>query len=210
VRQIRDYVLAKCKDVRVKQDLKEIFENGKLGIIVNERVLNMPPTITPQLHGNLFEEIQTAITNDKCTFFKHYLILSRVYFDADDTNLQHKHFMQLMEGNEKKKQRKIMYPQERADCEQSYFKSKSKNLVHFIKPEEELYYVRSKLAFSFEIANEYTYDSKTVGLDNMMTNEALVMVIEREKIPKVLKTMQETFGAPNAEEQAGGDDENLV
>lgn len=182
----------KCTDLKLKEELKEVFENGKLGIVINERVLNMPSEVAPQLHQNLFEEINEAIKEDSCTFFKHYLFLTRVYFDTENTFDDRA--IQLMEGKrKKKKQKQVPLPQFETDAEQNYFQKKGPHAVNFFKPEEELFYVRSKYCFSFPLVSDYSYDEKTIGMDTQVQNEALVMIVEREKIPKVLKRMQQVF-----------------
>ncbi|KAL0481661.1 BCCIP protein [Acrasis kona] len=72
VKQIKEYIMDKCKDKKMKDQLAEIF-SGKVGLIVNERVMNLPFEVGAMLHENLHQEITEAVKEGECTFFKHYI-----------------------------------------------------------------------------------------------------------------------------------------
>lgn len=61
VKQVVKYVLDRCPDVRLKTQFREILLTNRIGLIVNERVVNLPVEVSPILHDNLHEEIQTGI-----------------------------------------------------------------------------------------------------------------------------------------------------
>lgn len=91
MKQIKNYVLSVAPE-KQKTQVSEIFEEGKVGIIINERVINMPIEFGPTLHENLHQE-----THDECkkngTWFKYFFILSKIYYQknvADTTGQQKK------------------------------------------------------------------------------------------------------------------------
>jgi protein BCP1 len=60
--QIRNYVLENTKDnPTIAAGFKSIFDDKKpLGIILNERMVNVPPQIAPAFHRSLFDEIEKS------------------------------------------------------------------------------------------------------------------------------------------------------
>ncbi|KAG5439634.1 hypothetical protein PCK2_000768, partial [Pneumocystis canis] len=65
--------------------LKETNEN--VGLILSERLVNMPIQIVPPMYEMLFEEIEWALENKEPYNFSHYIILSRSY---QERSLKHK------------------------------------------------------------------------------------------------------------------------
>jgi hypothetical protein len=84
VKQIRDYVLTKVGNFHSKW--REIFENStaRIGLIVNERLLNVPDALAPHLHLYLYDEIEKAIAEHLPFEFDYYLLLTTCYYDVDD------------------------------------------------------------------------------------------------------------------------------
>ncbi|EPS74079.1 hypothetical protein M569_00676, partial [Genlisea aurea] len=85
--ELKDYLLKLCQDVDIKSKLKSFLgENGHdVGLIISQRVVNLPPQILPPLYDALFDEIRWA-TEDEPTDelrnsfrFKNYLIISKIY-----------------------------------------------------------------------------------------------------------------------------------
>jgi len=79
MKQIKNFVLQKCADKDKHSKLCEVFDNSKLGIIVNERVINLPYEVGGMLHLNLFEELEREQKENGFTKFQYYLILTKVY-----------------------------------------------------------------------------------------------------------------------------------
>lgn len=91
MKQIKNYVLSVTPE-KQKSQVTEIFDEGRIGILINERVINMPIEFGPTLHENLHSE-----THEECkkngTWFKYFFILSKIYFQknvADTTGQQKK------------------------------------------------------------------------------------------------------------------------
>jgi hypothetical protein len=153
IKQIRDYIIENCPDKKINDQLVEVF-NGKAALIINERVMNLPFEVGAMLHENLHEEIMETIREGETTFFKHYIIITKIFYPVStlDTN-----------------------------------KKKAKMVPVFYKAEEEYYYNRADIKFKFPIKNPYTYDSNSVALEYAVEHEGVIMVIERNKIEKIVK-----------------------
>eukprot|EP01120_Amphizonella_sp_Union-15-10_P015824 TRINITY_DN820_c0_g1_i2.p1 TRINITY_DN820_c0_g1~~TRINITY_DN820_c0_g1_i2.p1 ORF type:complete len:279 (+),score=60.90 TRINITY_DN820_c0_g1_i2:92-928(+) len=60
----------------------KLIDSPTTGLIINERMFNVPPQLAPHLLKCLFEEIQWAIEDKEPFNFDHYLILTNYYLDA--------------------------------------------------------------------------------------------------------------------------------
>ncbi len=62
MRQIKEYLLNKAPNQNEKNRLQALFDDASqpVGLFFNERLVNMPPQLSPHLHKALFNEIQSA------------------------------------------------------------------------------------------------------------------------------------------------------
>ncbi len=55
MKDIYEYIISKAdkylKNPQQLEDLKQILKNKNVGLLVNERLVNMPPEVVPQLHN---------------------------------------------------------------------------------------------------------------------------------------------------------------
>lgn len=58
VQAIRDYVVGHFQNPADKQRLEVAFGQSAVGLLINERILNLPPLVSLQLHLSLFEEME--------------------------------------------------------------------------------------------------------------------------------------------------------
>jgi hypothetical protein len=65
----------------------DIFDDPKvqIGLVVNERFLNVPDALVPHLHLYLYDEIQKASTENPSFRFNYYLLLTSCYYEELDT-----------------------------------------------------------------------------------------------------------------------------
>ncbi|KAK7288604.1 hypothetical protein RIF29_02070 [Crotalaria pallida] len=86
--EIKDFLLHKASQVMgVADQLRLLLEEQAcdIGLLVSQRVVNLPPQLLPPLYNALFDEVSWA-TEDEPTEdlrnsfkFKHYVILSKIY-----------------------------------------------------------------------------------------------------------------------------------
>lgn len=101
--QLRDYLLARATKAQgntdVKQQLEQLLSSkskAQVGLILTERLINMPHQIVPPMYNMLQEEIQWANDEGEPYQFTHYLIISKTYaevasqLDAEDSRPQKK------------------------------------------------------------------------------------------------------------------------
>lgn len=81
--------LGRYKETVLAHDLKGLLEDQAehVGLIVSQRVMNLPPQLLPHLYVGLFDEISWAMEDEptedlrKSFRFKHYLLMTRIYKD---------------------------------------------------------------------------------------------------------------------------------
>ncbi|KAL1568587.1 protein BCCIP isoform X2 [Salvia divinorum] len=87
VLELKDFLLKVCQDMDVMGKLKSLVEEHvqDVGLLVSQRVVNLPPQLLPPLYDGLFDEVEWA-TEDEPTkelrssfHFKFYLIISKIY-----------------------------------------------------------------------------------------------------------------------------------
>jgi protein BCP1 len=65
------------------QKLLSFPELPPIGLILTERLINVPSEITPPMYSMLLEEMQWALEEREPYNFSHYLILSKTYTEVD-------------------------------------------------------------------------------------------------------------------------------
>jgi len=76
------------KDSRLNDKLTNLFRENSdqhVGLIISERLINMPVQIVPPMYKMLQEEIQWAIDDNEQYKFEWYLILSKTYKEVMPT-----------------------------------------------------------------------------------------------------------------------------
>ncbi|KAK9666307.1 hypothetical protein RND81_14G176100 [Saponaria officinalis] len=87
IAEIKDYLLKVCPEDGPTGNLKALLEDQAehVGLIVSQRVTNLPPQLLPHLYDALFDEISWATEDEptedlrKSFRFKHFLLVSRIY-----------------------------------------------------------------------------------------------------------------------------------
>ncbi|EMC91555.1 hypothetical protein BAUCODRAFT_297383 [Baudoinia panamericana UAMH 10762] len=82
MKQLTQYLQQRTADVEGIRQLREVLSSNsksKLGLILSERLINMPHQVVPPLYNFLLEEIQTPSPKGSSEALTHYLILSKTY-----------------------------------------------------------------------------------------------------------------------------------
>eukprot|EP01080_Neovahlkampfia_damariscottae_P001422 gene1422-12042_t len=79
VKEIKNYMLNNCaSDKKVFKEVEEILENESCGLIINERVVNLPLQLTPHLHRQLFEDLEKFQDKNEYSKFKNFIIMTKI------------------------------------------------------------------------------------------------------------------------------------
>ncbi|KAI1170355.1 putative actin cytoskeleton organization and vesicular protein [Nemania sp. FL0916] len=84
--QLIEYLSAKAKATPSLASVPELLSSGQhVGIVLSERLINMPSEIAPPLYSMLIEEIKDAVDDKEPYEFTHYLIVSKTYHEIEST-----------------------------------------------------------------------------------------------------------------------------
>ncbi|KAJ8760641.1 hypothetical protein K2173_015308 [Erythroxylum novogranatense] len=156
IMELREFLLKVCLEKSVKDDLMLFLrdEAQNVGLLVSQRVVNLPLQLLPPLYDALFDEVSWATEDEpteelrKSFRFKHYLLISKVYKQK------------ISDG----KKRQSLH----ADKE-----------IIFVKPDDEVFYKLCLWSFSFPLHSEQVTSHELKDYRPM----GLVMAVEAEKVP---------------------------
>ncbi|XP_028783917.1 protein BCCIP homolog isoform X1 [Neltuma alba] len=169
IEELKDFLLKVCKEKGTFDQLKLLLgeQAHDVGLLVSQRVVNLPLQLLPHLYDALFDEVSWA-TEDEPTeelrnSFKltHYIIYSKIY--------KHKNAEQNRKLNKD-----------------------DDNAIIYIKPEDELFHKLSSWFFYFPLQ---TSQPETRELKNYMS-VGLVMAVEADKIPTFRQELRSLMSEP--------------
>ncbi|CAN1195532.1 Protein BCCIP homolog [Linum perenne] len=157
IKELQKYVLNVCHETKLANKLRLLLSTKAqdVGLLVSQRVVNLPPQLLPPLYDALFDEISWAVEDEpteqlRNSFrFKTYLIISKIY--------KHK------KANDKTG--KAVQEEEP---------------VIYVKAEDELFHELSSWSFTFPLKIQHVTTSELKNYTSM----GLVMAVEADRIPK--------------------------
>jgi len=91
VKEVTEYLVQKAKTNSALESLGGLLAEGKqVGLILAERLINVPAEVAPPMYAMLIDEIEAAVEDKEPYEFSHYLVLSKTYheiassLDAED------------------------------------------------------------------------------------------------------------------------------
>ncbi|TDZ17347.1 Protein BCP1 [Colletotrichum orbiculare MAFF 240422] len=147
---------------------------AQVGLVVGERLINMPSEIAPPMYRMLIDEIEAAVEDKEPYEFSHYLILSKTYQEVAST---------LTETERKGKKAK-------AD-------KASPAMWHF-HPEDEVF-VKHALAhgaFSYTNDDKAVADSKRAFQEMGVKSHGYMILIEASKWEGAVKAVEQYLSPP--------------
>ncbi|GAP84718.1 putative bcp1-like protein [Rosellinia necatrix] len=84
--QLIEYLSGKAKGTESLAAVPQLLASGQhVGLILSERLINMPAEVAPPLYSMLVEEIKDAVEDKEPYEFTHYLIVSKTYHEIEST-----------------------------------------------------------------------------------------------------------------------------
>ncbi|XP_058214908.1 protein BCCIP homolog [Rhododendron vialii] len=156
MKELKEYLLKVCKEEDVLNNLRSFLgaQAQNVGLLVSQRVVNLPPQLLPPLYDALFDEVSWATEDEptkelrKSFCFKHYVLVTKIY--------EHKNAGQ-KEGASSSIDEAIIYT----------------------KPEDEIIHQLSSWSFRFPLLTQQlpTHELRSYRL------VGLLMALEAEKVP---------------------------
>ncbi|KAI1815791.1 p21-C-terminal region-binding protein-domain-containing protein [Poronia punctata] len=171
--QLIEYLSKKAKENESLAPVPELLASGKhIGLILSERLINMPSEIAPPLYSMLVDEIEAAVEDKEPYEFTHYLIISKTYHEIEST----------LNVEERKKKKGKQDP----------------TLYHF-HPEDEVLQ-KHALAFGsypFTKIDEAVADSKRAFQEMGVMPKGSMILIDASKFTDAVKAVGEYLSPPS-------------
>jgi protein BCP1 len=175
IAQLLDYVGDKARaDKALARALPEVLRSDKhvVGLVLAERLINMPAEVIPPMWAMLVDEIEAAVEDKEPYEFTHYLVLSRTYHEVESV---------LDDGERRKK--KV-----REDARALYF-----------HPEDEEMRKHAVAAGSYPFTkdDEAVADSKRAFQEMGVKSQGFMMLIEANRFEAAIKAIGDYVGGPS-------------
>ncbi|KAG0137628.1 putative bcp1 protein [Tuber indicum] len=178
VQDLIKYILARSQSSpNLNKKLNELLSSSAsshTGLILTERLINVPTEIVPPMYKMLLEEINWAIEENEPYNFSNFLIISKTYTEIPSK-------IDALESRPQKKGKKGS--------------SKSKNELFYFHPEDE------KIQRSGEHAS-YKYvkeggtgiaDSKRAFSDFGIMPQGHIILVGKDELPKIVESLEKLF-----------------
>lgn len=175
IANLRQYLITKSQTNPALAGLAEVLssENNQVGLILTERLINVPSEIAPPMYTMIIDEIEAAVEDKEPYEFTHYLILSKTYKEVQSVVDQ--------EDNPRQKKKK------QTESETFYF-----------HPEDEVLH-RNAIAFG---GWEYTKDGGDAAADSKRAFQELgirpqghATLIAANKFQDAVKAVEQYIGS---------------
>lgn len=139
-----------------------------VGLVLGERLINMPPEISPPMYAMLADEVAAAVEDGEPYDFTHYLVVSRTYHEVRSV-------LDNGEGGQKRK------------------KAREEAPLFYFHPEDEVLtrHAVASGSYAFTKEEEGSADSKRAFQEMGVKTMGFMMLIEAAKFPAAVKAVQE-------------------
>ena len=168
-----NYLTEKAKTNENLALIPELLDSGKhVGLVLGERLVNMPSEIVPPMYSMLIDEIEAAVEDKEPYEFSHYLILSKTYHEVQSV---------LEDGERKRKKAKDDAP------------------LFYFHPEDEILqkHALAHGTYSFTKDGEAVADSKRAFQDMGVKSQGSMILIEAGKFEGAVKAVNDYLSTPS-------------
>ncbi|KAI0403736.1 putative actin cytoskeleton organization and vesicular protein [Xylaria palmicola] len=171
--QVIEYLSDKARANESLASIPQLLASGQhVGLVLSERLINMPSEIAPPLYSMLVEEIKDAVEDKEPYEFTHYLVVSKRYHEIEST----------LDVAERKKK-----------------KGKQDATLHYFHPEDEVLqkYAVAHGSYPFTKINEAVADSKRAFQEMGVMPMGSMILIEASKFVDAVKAVGEYLSPPS-------------
>ncbi|OWP06439.1 hypothetical protein B2J93_9212 [Marssonina coronariae] len=177
IKDLTQYLVEKSRSNPALLPLGSLLaSSSQVGLVLAERLINVPAEISPPMYSMLIDEIEAAVEDKEPYDFSHYLILSKTYNEISSTLDQ--------EDAPKTKKNKA---------------AKASREVFYFHPEDEVLQQHAVAFGSFEYTKdqgEGMADSKRAFSDVGIKTQGSMILIEASKFEGAVKAIGEYLSPP--------------
>jgi len=154
--------------------IPQLLSSGeRVGLVLAERLINMPPEIAPPMYSMLIDEIEAAVEDKEPYEFSHYLIISKTYHEVQS--------LLGAEGERKRKKARDAAP-----------------LFYFHAEDEVLQkHASASGAYAFAKDDEAVADSKRAFQEMGVQSQGSMLLIEAGKFEGAVKAISDYLSPPS-------------
>lgn len=159
------------------QELLSQTPTAPIGLVLTERLINMPSEVIPPMYNMLLEEVAWAIQDKEPYKFTHYLIISKNYEEIESK-------LDLEESRPQKKKKKA------AENAQRFF----------FHPEDEVFERHALCSGAFKYTHKHDEghsDSKRAFQELGICTNGSLMLFEGAKFESAVKAITEYLAPPS-------------
>jgi len=169
--QLVDYLIEKSQTnsslAPVAQILRENADG--VGLVISERMINMPVEAAPPLYSMLLDEVEAAVEDKEPFEFTHWLVLSRSYNEVEST----------LEIETERKRKKV-----KEEPARFYFHAEDELLLKHATAHGQFNYAKEA---------ESSADSKRAFQDAGIKPHGFMMLFEADKFPVAVGAISDSF-----------------
>ncbi|KAF7903291.1 uncharacterized protein EAF01_006340 [Botrytis porri] len=150
-----------------------------VGVVLAERLINVPSEVAPPMYGMLVDEIEAAVEDREPYAFEYYLVVSRGYREVESR----------LDREEQGPKSKKSKGKGKSSAEVFYFHPEDEVLKRFSCAYEEFEYKKDE--------GEGMADSKRAFQEMGIRAVGELILIEKAKWEECVKALGEYLGAPN-------------
>ena len=179
IKTITDYITKQAKadsNLSALGDLLGPGKDARIGLILTDRLINIPPQVVPPMYRMLLEEISWAVEEQEPYEFSHYLIFSKTYTEVS-SSLD----LETDKPRKKKKKQKVA---PRPDGDSSIF---------YFHAEDEVLQQHASISGGFNYTGEGDgqSDSKRAFQDLGVKPRGHLMLIEARRFEAAVKAVED-------------------
>lgn len=166
LKSVVEYLIEKARTTDSLTAVADLLESGKhVGLVLSERLINVPSEIAPPLYSMMIEEVEAAVEDKEPYEFSHYLIVSKTYQEVES---------KLDDGDRKKK------------------KAREEASTFYFHPEDEVFHKHAVAYGSYHYSkeNEASSDSKRAFQEMGVKTMGHLMLVEASKMPGAVEAVR--------------------
>lgn len=163
------YLSQKAQENPALAQIPSILQTSHVGLLLSERLINMPSEISPPLYAMIVDEIEAAVEDKEPYDFSHYLIVSKTYHEVEST----------LDKDEQKRK-----------------KAKPETPLFYFHPEDEVMQKHALAygSYPFTKDGETVSDSKRAFQEAGVKPMGFMILVEAAKFPQAVKAIGEYMG----------------
>jgi len=173
VKSLVEYFLSKANsNLALRAVLEDILtspSHSHVGLILSERLVNMPVQVIPPMYKMLADEIKWATEEKEPFNFKYYLVLSRTY------HLSPEELESSAQNSDRSKRRKGQV--------------NVTDIPHFFHPEDEQFQQSSMHSIHYPLTNAQPREADAFGLDT----RGCLMLVLADRLPHLISDIQDRY-----------------